>query len=128
VPLGQGAMLIKGNDEGVVMHTANKETFTANNPDALVADVLKLEIPVTGLRFWIRGVPSSKSSPTWYTLNEAGHLHRLRQDGWEIVYKRYANVHGINLPNKIFLENDEFQVKIIISQWNITDFPVITRF
>ncbi|MDM8558843.1 lipoprotein insertase outer membrane protein LolB [Candidatus Parabeggiatoa sp. HSG14] len=118
-PLGQGVLLLEGNDISVVMHTANNETFRAHNPDALVAQVLKLEIPVTGLHFWIRGLPSPKTIPTRYVLTKTGYLKSLQQDGWEIEYGRYLNVDGINLPRKIFLDNNQFQVKIVISQWNI---------
>ena len=118
-PLGQGAFLLEGDDDGVIMQTANQETFTARDPDILVTQVLKLEIPVTGLHFWIRGLPAPQPSPQWYTFDETGHLHRLRQDGWEITYMRYINIQGIDLPNKIYLENDRFKVKIVISKWNI---------
>ncbi len=118
-PLGQGAFLLEGSENGVIMRTANNETFTDRDPDALIAQVLKLEIPITGLHFWIRGIPAPKPSPQWYTFNKAKHLHRLRQDGWEILYRRYINVQGIDLPNKIHLENQRFKVKIVISQWDI---------
>jgi len=120
MPLGQGALLLEGNDKEVVMRTANNETFTAPDADALVAKVLNVAIPVTNLHFWIRGIPTPKSSLGGYTLNEVGQLQSLQQDGWEIVFQRYVNVHGIHLPKKIILENNSFKVKIVISQWNIT--------
>ncbi|HDN25742.1 MAG TPA: outer membrane lipoprotein LolB [Thioploca sp.] len=118
---GQGAFMLEGSDDGVVMHTADNKTFTAPDPDSLVSEVLKVDLPITNLYFWIRGLPSDNSSPSWYTFNEAGHLHRLRQDGWELDYKRYTKVHGIDLPKKIFLENPQFKIKIVISQWDITN-------
>lgn len=118
-PLGQGALLLEGNDNGVVMHTADNRVFNAPNPDVLVTNVLKLEIPVTGLYFWIRGIPISDASYQWYNLNETGQLQNLRQKGWEIEYGRYINVQGTSLPRKIFLDNGQFRVKIAISQWNI---------
>jgi len=121
VPPGQGIMLLEGNSSKVVMRTANNETFTATDADELVADVLKVNIPISNLRFWIRGIPSPKSSPTWYTLNKTDNLQRLRQNGWEIDYKQYINVHNIYLPRKIFLENAKFKVKIVISQWKISN-------
>ena len=117
---GQGAFLLEGDDNGVVMRTADNKTFTAPDPDTLVAEVLKIALPITNLHFWIRGLPSANSSPSWYTFNKAGHLHRLRQDGWELDYKRYVKVQGIDLPKKIFLEDQQFKIKIVISKWDIT--------
>jgi outer membrane lipoprotein LolB len=117
-PLGQGALLLEGNDSGVMMQTANNQVFRARDPDALVSKVLKLHLPVTGLHFWIRGLPMPKPAPQWYQLNDRGQLHRLRQNGWEIEYGHYVNFQGIELPKKIFLENHQFKVKIIISNWD----------
>jgi len=118
-PLGQGALLLEGNDNEVIMRTAENKVFKASNPDTLISKVLKLHIPVSGLHFWIRGIPIPKPAPQWYSLNEKGHLHRLRQKGWEIEYGRYLNFQGINLPTKLFLENNQFKVKIVISNWNL---------
>jgi len=117
-PLGQGALLLSGNESGVVMQTANNKVFKARDPDALMSKVLKLHLPVTSLHFWIRGLPTPQPAPQWYQLNERGHLHRLRQNGWEVEYGRYVNFQGIWLPKKIFLENHQFKVKIIISNWD----------
>ncbi len=119
-PMGQGAIFLDGNDTGVIMRTADNKTFTANDPDTLIADVLKLHIPVTNLHFWIRGIPNPKSSPQWYSLDKIGRLKTLRQNAWEIEYGRYVNMQNINLPKKIFLNGDDFRVKIIIDKWNIT--------
>jgi outer membrane lipoprotein LolB len=118
-PLGQGAILLEGNDNGVIMHTADNQVFTASDPDTLVTKVLKLNIPVSGLHFWIRGLPMPKPAPQWYYFNEKGYLHRLRQKGWEIEYERYDKFQDINLPTKILLENNQFKVKIAISSWNL---------
>ncbi len=121
MPLGQGAVLLEGDDKEVMMRTANHETFKAADPDTLVAQVLKIEIPVSHLYYWIRGIPTPKASIGRYTLDEAKRLHNLQQDGWEIVYGRYVSVYGLFLPNKIFLENDNFKVKLVISQWNLSN-------
>jgi len=121
MPLGQGAVLLEGDDKEVMMRTANHETFKASNPDALVTQVLKIEIPVSHLHYWIRGIPTPKVPIGRYTLDDAQRLHHLQQDGWEIVYGRYVNVYGLYLPNKIFLENDNFKVKLVISQWNLSN-------
>jgi len=118
-PTGQGAFLIKGNHNGVMIRTADQKTFKAPDPDALIRKVLKLEIPVSHLYAWIRGFPDSNSSPESYTLNKAGQLQHLRQANWRIKYDRYIKVQGIVLPKKIVIENTRLKLKIAISQWNI---------
>ena len=118
-PVGQGVIRLDGNERQVVMQTADNKRFSANNPDTLVAETLQVNIPVTQLNFWIRGVPSPQPSPRNYQLNAAGQLISLQQDNWQIEYKRYIKVQQLYLPQKLFLENDRFQVKIVITQWQL---------
>jgi outer membrane lipoprotein LolB len=118
-PVGQGVFRLEGNEQQVVMQTADKKRFSADNPDTLVAETLQVNIPVTHLNFWIRGIPSPQPAPRNYQLNAAGQLTSLQQDNWQIEYKRYIQVQQLYLPQKLFLENDRFQVKIVITQWQL---------
>lgn len=118
-PVGQGVIRLDGNQQQVVMQTADNKRFVANNPDTLVAETLQVNIPVTHLNFWIRGVPSPQPSPSNYQLNTAGQLTSLQQDNWQIEYKNYVKVQQFYLPQKLFLENERFQVKIVITQWEL---------
>ena len=120
-PLGQGAMLLDGNSEQVIMHTAKNETFVARNPDTLIVQTTKLDIPVTHLYYWIRGLPAPKPILEQYYLNEDGYLHSLQQDGWKIEYLAYSQIEKTNLPKKIYLYNSQFEVNIAISQWEIEE-------
>lgn len=118
-PLGQGAALLSGDDNGVELRTANNQTFNAPDADALIAKVIKLEIPVNGLHFWIRGLPVPQIAQVSHKLTKTGHLYNLQQNGWHIEYGPYAKVQGFELPRKIYLDNNKFQVKIVISKWAI---------
>ena len=118
-PVGQGVFRLEGNERQVVMQTADNKRFSADNPDTLVAETLQVNIPVTHLNFWIRGIPSPQPAPSNYQLNAAGQLTSLQQDNWQIEYKRYIKVQQLYLPQKLFLENDRFQVKIVITQWQL---------
>lgn len=120
-PLGQGALLLEGNEQQVMMHTAEQKTYIAENPDALILKTLNLAIPITGLKFWIRGLPRAEPSLPAYRLYEHGYLYRLQQDGWQIEYTRYISNNTVELPSKIFLDNGQFKVKIVISSWDIRE-------
>lgn len=120
-PLGQGAMRLDGNSDRVIMRTAKNETFMAHNPDALIVQTMGLEIPVTHLYYWIRGLSAPQPAPLNYTFNDTGHLHTLTQDGWQVEYVAYMEANRINLPKKIYLYNSHFEVTIVISQWELKD-------
>lgn len=117
-PLGQGAMVLNGHDQGVTMKTAKNETFVAKDPDALIRQTLKLEIPVSGLYYWIRGIPTL-AAILKYDFTPQGYLHTLQQNDWYIEYAEYLKVGEFELPKKIFLSHTPFEVKIVISQWKL---------
>ncbi len=119
-PLGQGGLLLIGDQNGVAMRTSKAETFYATTPEALIAKTLRLEIPLSHLYFWIRGLPVPALPIAQLFLNEEGYLYHFQQDGWRIDYQRYSNDSGITLPSKIYLENERFRVKIVISQWKLS--------
>jgi outer membrane lipoprotein LolB len=118
-PLGQGAMLLEGDEQKVIMRTADNKIYQAKNPDSLVREVLNLELPVSGLHFWILGLPSIEAKPNTLRLNETGQLHTLEQQGWQIQYLNYFDDDNIALPKKIYLENKDFEVTLVITDWEI---------
>lgn len=120
IPPGQSVMALNGNSSTVTLRTSDDQTFVAQDPDELIQKVLKLMIPVKGLRFWILGIPTPNSISTHYQLDDTAHLSFFQQDGWNIEYKRYQDVANTRLPDKITLQNDKFKVKIAISEWNLT--------
>lgn len=118
---GQGVVLLNGTPSRVQMRTADRQEFVAPTPDVLMKDVLKVDVPVSFLQYWIRGIPSPKERVADYQLNENNQLSYLRQVGWKVEFTDYSEVQGYSLPQRLVLENDEFKVKILISQWQLTE-------
>ncbi|ALG67508.1 lipoprotein insertase outer membrane protein LolB [Beggiatoa leptomitoformis] len=127
-PTGQGALLLQGDAQQVTLRTAENETYTAQNPDELMEEVTHLPIPVTSLHDWIRGLPSTALVANEYELDEAGRLYQLRQTDWTIRYERYEVFEGVTLPSKMTLTNNQFTVKIVISQWVLQKAQTTTAF
>lgn len=118
-PMGQGAMRLEGNDHQAVLFTADNRTLVASDPEALIADVMDVEIPVMNLHYWIRGLPAQDDPLVSYQLNAQGYLSALQQANWKVDFKRYIDIEGIDLPDKIFMKNRDYEVRIVISSWEI---------
>lgn len=118
-PLGQGGFQLNGDARGVVLVDANGQTFAARDADALLVQVTGWQLPVTGLRYWIRGLPEPAAGKAHTTRDEAGQLSRLEQSGWTINYQRYQVVDGFSLPGKLQLSHQDVAVRIIIDQWQL---------
>jgi len=115
-PLGQGVMRLRGNPNGVQLQTAQQQTLYADSPETLLQQATDLTIPISYLYYWVRGLPAP-DSPARYALDAQGRLQRLQQADWTVEYATYAEVANIDLPRKLFLQNPEFQGKIVISEW-----------
>jgi outer membrane lipoprotein LolB len=123
-PLGQGAFELSGNDAGVVLVDADRRTFTARDPDALLKHVTGWILPVSGMHYWVRGlaVPGVEAN---LERDAAGLVSRLDQSGWAISYDRYQSVTGLNLPGRLRMERDDIAVRLVIDEWllGVPDMP-----
>jgi outer membrane lipoprotein LolB len=119
-PLGQGAALLTGTKDGVIMRTGDNKTLKAQNPDELVVKALDMELPIANLYYWIRGIPAPDHRVLPYDLFPNGHLYSLEQSGWFVEYSPYIEVENRFLPKKIYLDHKDIEVKIVITQWNIS--------
>jgi len=115
-PLGQGAFQLSGDDEGVLLVDAQERRFTARDVDTLLAHVTGWMLPISGLRYWVRGMPAPGSEAVT-SRDTQGLLTRLEQDGWDINYTRYQVVDGAAWPAKLRLEREDIVVKLVIDQW-----------
>jgi outer membrane lipoprotein LolB len=116
-PLSQGTFELEGDTGGVTLRTAENETLTATDPEALMRDHLGWSLPVGGLKFWIRGIPDPDRPHTDLKLDESGRMTDLIQDGWRVSVLRYQKVGDKDLPDKLFLQNDPVKVRVVIGQW-----------
>lgn len=124
-PLGQGAAEISGNRTGVVLRTSDG-AFSAESAEDLLEQRLGWRLPVSGLRYWVRGLPDTRAPVENHTLDAAGRLTRLQQSGWDIAFKRYAPASPptgpLELPDKIFLTSTSagtaLEIRLVIERWS----------
>lgn len=57
-PAGQGAAQFQGNPNQVTLIRKDQTIYHAANPEELLATHFGWQIPVTGIQYWIRGIPT----------------------------------------------------------------------
>lgn len=123
-PLGQGALELTGTPAGVFLQRADGQVSQARDPDILLYQETGWQLPVSGLRYWVRGRVQPRLE---YTLrrDEQGRLVELQQAGWDIRYTDFFDTAATTLPRRIQLVNGDIRVKLIIDQWQRpgTDMP-----
>jgi outer membrane lipoprotein LolB len=121
-PLGQGAVRIEGDDTSVRLQTADGRDFVAQDADALVRQVTGWEFPVTGIRYWVRGVPVPGEQAV-ITTDTGGRLIHLVQSGWDIHYDRFQDLEGRAWPTRLRLTADDINVRLVVDEWTLGDDP-----
>lgn len=111
-PLGQGAVFIEFNAQGVSVDRGGGDVKTSTNPEAFIYQEVGLFVPVTFLRYWVVGLPETQQA----THALAG---GFEQAGWRILYKSMQSVASYILPRNMVITNDTVKLKLFIDQWNL---------
>ena len=117
-PLGQGGFQLAGDEHGVVLVDAEGNASFARDGDALLLQATGWQLPVTGMRYWVRGLPVPETEAT-RVYDESGRLSHLEQSGWSIDYQGYQLVKGAAVPAKMQLAREDIDVRLVINQWQL---------
>lgn len=116
-PLGQGALRLHGDAAGVDLERADGLRDRAPDADALLLRHTGWALPVSGLRFWVRGLAVPGRAAEWQRAGDGRPL-RLWQDGWDIRYTGYVELSGqAARPRRIDLERDGLTARLLIDSW-----------
>jgi len=125
-PMGQGAIRLQGDAQGVTLYTHQK-TYHAATPEALLNQETDINLRLRHLLFWVRGLPVPELEIQAQNFTPKGQLTQLQQDGWEIEFGYYSPASDWLLPKRIRLENHAYIAKIAISQWSVNGEKVIKK-
>ena len=117
-PIGQGSVYLDGDRDGVVLKDSEGARYAASTAEELMQYYLGWQVPVTGLRRWALGLPQ-EGVPEGHELDEQGRLAELRQDGWRVRYRRYGEHQARELPEKIFMDKQGLDVRVVIDSWQL---------
>lgn len=116
-PMGAGGTQLRGTLGEVILRDSKGEQFKAATAEDLLQQRMGWTVPVSQLFYWVRGIPESTTATK--TLDKYQHLKTLEEAGWQLVYERYTNVQGIDLPSKITLTRDKIRVRLVVRKWQL---------
>jgi outer membrane lipoprotein LolB len=119
-PFGRGTVELRGNSEGVTMRDAGNQLVRARDPETLLLESLGWQVPLTGLNYWIRGLPDPSVKINTLLLDEEARISELSQAGWKVSYGRYMQAEELSMPKKLVMQNQELRVKLVIKQWDLS--------
>lgn len=117
-PMGLGAARLSTSSSGVMMQVSNGKTFYASDAEALMYQFMGMQLPLSNLRYWVAGLPRP-GQPSVFEYDGAGRLAHLQQSGWDVRYRGYLTVDNIDLPKKVFIENSQLNLRLVIEHWGV---------
>ncbi len=118
-PFSMGGLMLKGDEQQVVLTLADGQQWQAAAPEGLLQETTGWQLPISALRYWVRGLPAATLPLTEKELNEAAQISSMIQGEWHIKFPEYTKVKGLYLPRKIVIENTELHLKMVIDKWQI---------
>lgn len=116
-PLGQGALRLQGDEQGVTLELANGQRDWAPSADQLLQRHTGWQLPIAGMRYWARGLAVPERPADWDYAPD-GRPQRLRQDGWDIHYSQYRDYQALGcLPRRIDFSRGPLTARLIIDHW-----------
>ncbi|MGB9670163.1 MAG: lipoprotein insertase outer membrane protein LolB [Halothiobacillaceae bacterium] len=116
-PLGQHAMQLTQNAQGVVLTDHDGTVYQGSNSEAMLRETLGWSVPFDAMHAWLLGLPASQSDA--YSLDELGRLKRMHSNGWRIDYQRYTLVNGIPLPSRMELTHADLTLRLVVDRWHL---------
>ena len=118
-PFGEGVARLDGRAGHVRLDEGDGRVLQGSDARLLLLERYGWDVPVDGLRHWLIGLPGSDVEPDAYELDDFGRLQRLQWEEWEIRYRRYIQVDGLDLPADLIVEHglDDTRIRIAVDEW-----------
>lgn len=120
-PLGAGTYLIQGNNNYAEIRFPDGNKKMISDIDEIFSSTLEVDLPVTAINDWVRGLPAEDLSVDKVSWNKKKLIHRLKQEGWNVELTKYAGTKTL-MPHAIYLSRDddaELDIRLILRQWLI---------
>lgn len=114
-PLGQGVARIVSDAQGVLLEIPQQPPRRAPDAESLTRGALGVALPLSGLSHWIR-LRADPARPSEQTVDAAGRVSQIRQDGWVIDYLEYMDAPAYR-PRKINVAREGLQIRLVIDAW-----------
>lgn len=118
-PFGSGRVQLAGDAYGVRLIDSDQAIYYASDPDSLLYEHTGVRMPVSGLRYWIRGLVDPQYKASRLKHDAAGRLTAAQQNDWQITFTRYGQVNGLALPEKLSVERRDLRVKLVVDNWHL---------
>ena len=119
--IGRTVAIIDGSEASVVVKTSKGQRYQGDDAETLIQELFDMQIPVSGLRYWLQGVPQPDSQLDELKLSAEGLAESMHQHGWQMSYPYYLANDPFKMPSQVKLAIDDLSLTVKISQWDFSE-------
>jgi len=116
--IGRTIAVIESTPHGVQAKTSKGQQYRSETAEQLIQQLFDIKIPVSGMRYWLLGIPKPDSDVSKLQLNQQGLADEVRQEGWLMSYSDYLNQQHFQMPGHILLGYEDVDLSVRTSQWS----------
>lgn len=119
--MGAGTYLIQGDEQFAEIRFPDGDKRIIDDVDDVFSTALELDLPVSAVQDWVRGLPAEKLSAGKIKWNKQGLIDSIEQSGWRVEMKKYAGS-GVAMPHDLHLthnDDDDVSIRFLFRQWLI---------
>ena len=117
--IGRTVAVVNGDSQSVTVKTSKGQRFEGTDANSLVQELFGLEIPVQGMRYWLRAVPRPQQEYELMALNDDGLAQNMMQAGWQLHYEQYDQYEDASLPTRTVLQFSDLTLTVKVSRWEL---------
>lgn len=115
--LGLGNAAIDKRGDKVTL-TTSEGRFSATSAENLMQQELGWSIPVSDLRYWIKGLPSPHSPVDGQSFDPQGRITALSQNTWQLQFE-FSDEQNNFLPRKILAVHERMRLTVLVKSWEL---------
>jgi outer membrane lipoprotein LolB len=118
-PIGTAVAHMWQDANGARLVTADGKEYRAQDVNVLARQVLGYELPLDGLQYWVRGLPSPSLEINDRQADSNGRPELLRQQGWKIAYLDWKPAGVSGLPSKLDVIGNKMRMRLVVDEWKL---------
>ena len=115
-PVSGKTWTLSGDADHARLTGLREQPLQAADGAELLARELGWRVPVGELAYWVRGLRAPGRAEVAF--QQEGLPAEIRQHGWIIEFRDYANSGDPRLPRKIFASNGDYKVRLVVRDWD----------
>ena len=116
-PLGTGAVHLVVTPGALSLADGAGQTLDAEAARAELRSRLGADLPWDQLRYWMLGLADPGEAAVVREADSAP-WRVIEQSGWRLAYQSFANVQGVNVPQRFSAERESVRVRVIVDAWS----------